>query len=254
MNKRITLQPAFILHRRPYRDTSWLLECVTQDHGLISAVARGARGSRSRYSAQLQPFTPLLISWTGKQALVTLTQAEMDGPMYQLQGNTLFSAFYLNELLLRSLQHRDSHPKIYHAYKKALEQLPVSLTQTLRLFEKQLLNELGYGLQFHREAMTECDIVPTKQYMLETQKGFVAAPHDSLKPNPNRLSFSGKSLLALHKECFDDKEDLRAAKQIMHLALKSLIGEKTLKTRTIFAQCQQLTVPTDVRQIKENQS
>jgi len=60
---RIEQQPAFILHGRPYRETSLLLECFTREHGRIGLVARGVRKERSRVPrALLQPLTPVCLS------------------------------------------------------------------------------------------------------------------------------------------------------------------------------------------------
>jgi DNA repair protein RecO (recombination protein O) len=44
---RVSLEPAYVLHGRPYRESSLLLEAFTRDHGRVGLVARGAR-SKSR--------------------------------------------------------------------------------------------------------------------------------------------------------------------------------------------------------------
>ena len=73
---RVSLQAAFILHGRDFRDTSRLLDVFTQDFGRVSLVAKGARSSRSKLQGILQPFSPLVISWSGKGEVQTLTVAE----------------------------------------------------------------------------------------------------------------------------------------------------------------------------------
>src|SRR5262245_46536737 len=120
---RITLQPAFILHARPYRDTSLLVDLLTLNHGRVHAVARSARGMRSRYKGLLQPFVPFLTSWTGKTDLVSLGCIESNGPPYFLEGRSLLSGFYLNELLIRLLHRYDPHPELYKTYQLALTRL-----------------------------------------------------------------------------------------------------------------------------------
>ncbi|MGB1139895.1 MAG: DNA repair protein RecO, partial [Halioglobus sp.] len=120
---RVTLQPAFILHSRPYRDTSVMLDVLTPEHGRIGIVAKGARRSRRRGSdaALLQAFTPLLLSFTGRAELKTLTGVETAGVSSRLAGEHLYSALYINELLVRLLHRNDPHPRLFADYGLALE-------------------------------------------------------------------------------------------------------------------------------------
>ncbi|MEC9191360.1 MAG: recombination protein O N-terminal domain-containing protein, partial [Pseudomonadota bacterium] len=99
MNSKITLQPAYVLHRRPFQNTSLLVDLFTLDFGLIRAVAKGARREKSRFRALLQLFQPLLISASGKGEVKTLTSIESNMSAMRLQGERLFSGLYLNELL-----------------------------------------------------------------------------------------------------------------------------------------------------------
>src|SRR6185437_10727813 len=114
------LQPAFVLHTRPYRDTSLLLEIFTPDYGRVSTLARGARGLRSRFKGLLQPFVPLLLSWYGKTELMTLSAAESQGKVLDLTGEKLLCGLYLNELLMRLLHRYDAHPQLYIVYQETL--------------------------------------------------------------------------------------------------------------------------------------
>ena len=102
---RVQLQPAFVLHSRHYRDSSALVEVFTNEYGRIGLVAKGARRSvRGRASgAILQPFIPLLLSFSGRAELKTLTASEVAGEVRSLKGERLFSGIYLNELLMRLL-------------------------------------------------------------------------------------------------------------------------------------------------------
>jgi DNA repair protein RecO (recombination protein O) len=107
---RISLQPAYILHSRPYRESSLLLEAMGREHGRIGLVARGARGARSRWKNMLQPFRPLLLSWTQRGELGTLTGADQVASPPALAGESLFCGLYANELMIRFLQRSDPHP------------------------------------------------------------------------------------------------------------------------------------------------
>src|SRR4029079_13195722 len=122
---RVLLQPAFILHHRPFRETSVLLDVFSEEHGRISLVAKGVRTHRSKLKALLQPFVPLLASWQGKNELMNLVSVEANGPPFQLCGDCLLSGFYVNELLVRLLQKQDPHPRLFSYYVSTLHALTV---------------------------------------------------------------------------------------------------------------------------------
>lgn len=229
---RIVLHPAFILHTRPFQDTSLLLDLLTLGHGRIRALARGARGLRSRFKGLLQPFVPFLLSWSSKTELVSLSQAENNGSPYLLSGISLISGFYLNELLVRLLHHHDSHPNVYKAYQYTLACLHRNEhpERALRLFELQLLAELGYGLQLQRESVTGAKIMPEKLYRFDHLHGFVA----SFTTEDQTRLFRGKSLLALHQGELADAEDLQQAKRLLRFVLAPLLGDRPIKSRELF--------------------
>jgi DNA repair protein RecO (recombination protein O) len=223
---RVIHQPAFILHYRPYRETSLLLDLLTQDHGRVALISRGVRKTRSPLKALLQPFNPLLVSWQGKTELMTLTAAEMNGAPAQLRGDCLLSGFYLNELLVRLLQKQDPCPHLYRVYQNTLVELQADRLQqkTLRIFEKRLLEELGYGLQFQ-------SIVAEKYYQFNPEQGFELHNHEV-----NNRVFLGKSLLALADEQLNDPESLRDAKRLMRMVLAPLLGNQPLHSRKLFVE------------------
>ena len=99
--ERVSLSPGYVLHQRSWRETSRIVEVWSRDHGRLGLVARGVRRPRSPYRSLLQPFTPLLLSWTQRGELGNLTGLEASGPAGLLQGRALMAGFYLNELLLR---------------------------------------------------------------------------------------------------------------------------------------------------------
>src|SRR2546430_267350 len=99
--RRIHLAPAYILHHRPYRDTSRILEVITRDHGKLSLFARGVRGPKARLASVLQPFQLLLLSWTGRAEAGQLTAAESAAHQPPMPAGCCMAAFYLNELLLK---------------------------------------------------------------------------------------------------------------------------------------------------------
>ncbi len=231
---RIALQPAFVLHQRPYRETSVLLELFTQDFGRVGLVARGVRKNRSVLKPLLQPFNPLLLSWQGKTELMTLTAAEANGMPYQLKADCLLSGLYLNELLMRVLHKHDAHSQLYAVYQQTLLELqgPVLQQKTLRLFEKKLLEELGYGLRLDYDISTSQPLRADTFYRYHPELGFGSAVEmDCLA---STMVFSGKSLIALAEEQLDDAECLQDIKRLMRFVLAPLIGQQPLNSRKLF--------------------
>lgn len=233
---RISLQPAFILHHRPYRETSSLLDIFTAEYGRVSLIARGARTSRSRLRPLLQPFIPLLLSWQGRSELMTLVSAEANGASLQLRGDCLLSGFYLNELLVKVLQKQDSHPRLYTIYYQTLLELQGAKLQqkTLRLFEKKLLEELGYGLQLQHDFLTGEELLAEEYYQFYPEQGFKRYESFLSSAQVEERGFKGKNLLALAKEQLDNEESLRDAKRLMRLALGSLLSFQPLYSRKLF--------------------
>jgi DNA repair protein RecO (recombination protein O) len=226
---KIILQPAFVLHSRPYRDTSLLVDLLTMQFGRLTVVARGARSVKSQFRGILSPFLPLLVSFSGKNDLRTLQQAEMSSMSYELTPKVLLSGFYLNELLTKLLPTHESYPEVYQAYQHTLNALTKSLQPEieLRLFEKCLLVNLGYGLQLDRTINRDY-ILPDKRYVFEFGHGLKLAEANSI------ASFSGKSLLALHNGDLSAADELRDAKRLLRWVLAILLGNKTLKSRELF--------------------
>jgi len=232
---RVNLQPAFVLHGRPFRDTSLLLELFTLNYGRISAVARGARSAKSKVRGLLLPFVSLLLSWSGKSELMTITKIEPNNLSYNLFGNNLLIGLYLNELLVRLLHRHDPYPNIYREYQNILTFLQDSkqVQARLRLFEKRLLAEIGYGLQLQKDSSGEV-ISADSTYYYEHELGFV-----NCRDCQNaRTTFSGESLLALARsdltELNNDAAVLRDIKKLMRLVFATLLNGKPLKSREFF--------------------
>ncbi|HEX7374744.1 MAG TPA: DNA repair protein RecO, partial [Steroidobacteraceae bacterium] len=147
--RRVHLEPAFLLHHYPWRDTSRIFELLTRSHGRVSVFARASRKAASGTGTALQPFGELLVSWAGRGEAGQLTGAERVRPPVHLTGDRLMSGFYANELLMKLLERHDPHPRLFDAYGTLIAQLAKSQAdaqRSLRLFEKRLLEELGWGL------------------------------------------------------------------------------------------------------------
>ncbi len=241
--QRIELQPAYILHRRPYRETSQILELFSRDYGRLGVVAKGVRRPKSPAKGLLQPFIPLLISCCGKGDLLTLTHFDPVGVWHSLVGRRLVSAFYLNELLIRLLYRFDANQDLFQSYDKTLtelskEEIIADGQAVLRLFEKSLLRTLGYELQLSTEVETGNAIEPEGLYSFDPSLGPKLLPGvyrnvgDGLNNNSNSI-FRGKSLLALDQEQLTDSDILYDAKRLMRQALAPHLGNRPLESRRL---------------------
>lgn len=224
-----SLDPAYVLHSRPYRDSSALVDLLTLQQGLQRVVWRGARGQRRKLAPQ--PFMPLLVGLTGRTELKTLTQAEVAGSFALLQGETLFSGLYLNELLVRLLASGDPQPILFAAYQQALEQLAsgAPVEPLLRRFEWQLLDNLGYGFSLTQDA---------NGHPVDGRQGYMWHASEGLQPVQSAVlgtaGLPGAALLAMADDDWSAATTLRAAKQLMRQALAVQLGDRPLVSRSLF--------------------
>ena len=168
--RRKLLEPAWLLHHRPWSDTSRIIDLMTREHGRVTLFAHGARRPKSQHRAVLRPFVPLLVSWSGGADGGTLTAAEAAGGSPALAPGRLISAFYLNELLLKLLPKEDRHETLFDAYGEALAALSRAAEQpALRAFERVLLEELGYGLDLGREAGSHRPLEDDRYYQFRAR-------------------------------------------------------------------------------------
>ena len=232
----IDSQPAFVLHSRPYRDSSMLVELITEDYGRVSGVVKGVRGAgktAKQRRSLIQPFIPLVIGWGGNSDLKSVTRYELQAAPVSLQGERLFSGIYINELYTRLLQHYDENPHWYWLYREALTELcglePVDIV--LRCFELALLQELGYGVDLTQEGDSGARIVADQAYYLDADCGFVRCRQIPEKPPANL--FPGADLLAIAAREFSDSAR-RSAKRLCRMLLASHLGDKPLKSRELF--------------------
>ena len=225
--ERVALTPAYVLHQYAWRETSRVVEVWSREHGRVGLVARGVRRPRSPFRSLLQPFAPLLMSWTQRSDLGNLTGLEASGAPFALQGRSLMAGFYLNELLLRLLPRQDPHPGLYGHYVSALQALaaqPVAVA--LRVFEKHLLSAMGYGLILTHTVSGDIPVEPGARYRYDMDSGPLPV---SDRP-ASGLLISGRALLALHHEALDDADDLKAVKRLLRAALEHHLDGRGLKT------------------------
>ena len=230
MSKRVQQEPGYVLHHRPFRDTSQILDVLTRDHGRIAVVARGSRGSRSRLAGILRPFMPLRVSWVAKSDLGTLTGAEAAGPPAGLRGDGLLSAYYVNELLLNFMHRDDAQPEVFELYAQVISELQNGdqAVAALRSFELKFLGLLGYALNLEHEAGTNDDIREGSNYDYRMDQGPVPVSRSE-----GALVFDGATLRAIAARRFDDPEILRAASRLLRGVITYHLGGKELQSRKV---------------------
>jgi len=227
--RRVQLAPAYILHHHPYRDTSRILEVLSRDHGRITLFARGVRGPKAKLAAALQPFQPLLVSWSGRGEAAQLTGAEIAGARAPVPAAKLMAAFYCNELLLKLTTRHDPLPGLFDSYHRALAALRAEQAPEpgLRLFEKRLLETLGYGLELTVEARTGRRIEPHAYYHFRPAQGLFPTVAEAAG------AIAGSSLEALAGETLADERALEDARRLLKAALAECLEGRELATRAV---------------------
>lgn len=230
MQRRVQQQPAFVLHHRPFRDSSQLLDLMTRDHGRIALVARGSRGAKSRLRGLLRPFLPLRVSWVARSDLGTLTGAEAAGAPLSIDGDAMLSGFYTNELLLNLLHRHDPQPEIFDLYGETIAALAsvAELSGVLRRFEMCLLMFLGYALNLEFEAGSHRPVEPTQHYEYRMEQGPVPVSRSD-----GRLVFAGETLAAIQAQRFDDPAVRKAAGRLLRDVIGHHLGGRELKSRKV---------------------
>lgn len=226
--QRVWLTPAYLLHQYAYRDTSRIAEFFTRDHGRLTLFARGARSPKSALRAGLRPFQRLLVSWVGKSEAGQLTAAEIDGEFTQLPAPRLMSGFYLNELLMKLTERFDPHPELFDCYARTIGALSTGQAEAvqLRRFEKRLLEELGYGVDFSRTDAGD-EVTAGGFYRVRPQGAVLRCEADA----PDAVV--GSSLIELSVESFENAAALRDAKKILRAAIEACLDGRALGSREV---------------------
>lgn len=230
---KVELNPAFVLHRRPYRETSLLLDVFSCDHGRVGLLAKGARQGKNNRAEILQPYQPLQLAWSGKGELMTLTRAEADRPAYLLKDRKLIAGFYLNEIIIRMLHQHEAHPDLFRIYERTLYLLSMESSDeesVIRIFEKRFLDSIGYGPVLDRDVTTGESIKPDRYYYYQADRG----PSMNVPDTSDYIEISGNTLDAVDKEKFDSAETLQEAKLLMRFILQKHLGDKPLASRKLY--------------------
>jgi len=239
---RVETQVAYILHKRAFRDSSQILDVFSREYGRISLMSRGSRGAKSKAGGLLQLFRPILISWQGRGEMPFLNSVEMaDIQAPGLSGRSQMSAMYLNELLVYLLHKNDVHEEIFDQYHACLYALKENnnIEIVLRLFEKELLQLLGFGLNLVVDADSGDPIREDAYYAYHFEHGPVLSDKNRQIKNP---VLSGLSLLEFEKNKIETPQQRSEIKQLMRYVLAGHLGYKKLKSRELFRKPNNKTV------------
>jgi DNA repair protein RecO (recombination protein O) len=249
VTKRISDEPAFVLHRYDWSESSLILEVFTRHHGRVALVAKGAKRPSSNFRPILLPLQPLRVSFGGDAEIRTLKGAEWVGGQVMPTGDALLAGYYLNELVLRLLARDDPHAGLFDAYASAVQVLASehgkALQPALRAFELVLLREIGLLPSLDLQTPTLEPLQAQGRYSLVPEGGLVqAAPADG------RASMAGEEWQAL-QFALDDPAPFSATLQQAGLVIGQLkpqlrtllhyhCGVATLRTRQMMKDLQAL--------------
>ena len=217
----------FLLHQRSYGETSIIADVFTQKSGKISFIAKGAKKPKSKFFGYLVPFQKLKITYSGRSELKTLTSIDRD---LASNSNTFskvsYSLLYINELLMKLLPKDAKHEELFVLYDEFLKKINKNknLEISLRHFELDLLDMLGYGFDYDSEIDSNEPIEAELSYVFVSERGFRKS---------NSSSFKGKDILSIKKRKLEDVP-LKYLKEITTKAIGICLEGKDLTSRKIF--------------------
>jgi len=217
----------FLLHQRSYGETSIIADVFTQKSGKISFIAKGAKKPKSKFFGYLVPFQKLKITYSGRSELKTLTSIDRD---LASNSNTFskvsYSLLYINELLMKLLPKDAKHEELFVLYDEFLKKINKNnnLEISLRHFELDLLDMLGYGFDYDSEIDSNEPIEAELSYVFVSERGFRKS---------NSSSFKGQDILSIKKRKLEDVP-LKYLKEITTKAIGICLEGKDLTSRKIF--------------------
>lgn len=226
---RVDREPVFVLHRRPWRDTSLIVELLSREHGRIAGVARAARRAKSGFFGLTEPFRAIEASWVRRGEMVTLTGLEPSGRAGRLSGRAMWCGLYANELLLRLTPRDDPDAGIFDAYARLVPELafPERQSNALRRFEVALLNALGVAPDLVSSGDSGEPVAPDLLYRMDPVAGPVPV-------SDHQDGVRGAVLLALAKGEDVAAEDDAAALRLMRKLIEFQLDGRKLNTPAFF--------------------
>lgn len=232
---RILSQPAIVLHATRWRESSLLLEVFTHEHGRVGMVARSVQGAkRQPLRAALQPLQRIRVDYLQRGELALLQQAEASGHAPVLAGDALLAGFYLAELALRLLPRNDAHPQLFLRFADALDELAstASLGWTLRRFERDLLDALGYALDLKHDA-NDAPLDASARYRIDPERGLWRVHDEGAR---DAGTFGGGALIALGADTMPPEALLREQRLVLRTLIAHQLGGRSLRSWGLLAE------------------
>ena len=227
---KINFTPCFILHRRNFSETSFILEIFSRDYGRVSIIAKGAKKGKKYQGVNFDLYQKYNVSWISRNELGTLTGIDILPSEYSFVADKAITGFYINEIILKLLYKDEPHPELFDMYELTLNRLFSSENEKiiLRYFEKILLQSLGYGVLLDHDVETGQSIIPTSEYYYKIDSG------PSLEISSGEgIKISGKTLCELDNETLTDVKNINEAKGLLSMILKKHISQP-LESRRLY--------------------
>lgn len=243
---RYTAEPAFVLHARPWRETSLLVEVLSENFGRLGMLARGVQGPKKHVlRAALQPLQFIRLDAVQQGELAQLRAAEAQDAAPVLGGEATLAAFYLNELVLRLAPRHDPLPELFDAYGAARARLGAAepLAWTLRRFERDLLAAIGFGFAVDVDG-DGVAIDPAARYRLDPEQGPRRLLSDRGQGERSAAA-TGRALLDLAADRMPESSDLAGLRRAMRPVLAHHLGGRGLKSWELLGELGRLAGPRD---------
>ena len=248
--KRFSDEPAFVLHRYDWSETSLVLEVFTRHHGRIALVAKGVKRPTSQFRPVLLPLQPLQVSWAGDAEVRTLKAAHWQGGHVMPTGEALISGSYLNELLMRLLARDDPHERLFDHFTTAVQLLAEKSDAQqliLRAFELLLLRDIGLLPDLAQESSTLADLDPLRRYVLVPESGLSAAQADDAQALTGEQWLDLQTAMDEPAPFIPTLRACAACLQAVRVPLRNLLhyhcGVRVFKTRQLMLDVQAMTRP-----------
>jgi len=242
---RYDAEPAYVLHARPWRETSLLLELLTEHHGRVGVVARGVQGpKRHVLRAALQPLQHIRFDGVQRGELAQLRAAEAIDAAPRLSGDAGLAGFYVSELALRLAPREDPHAGLYDLYGQVRERLRegAPLAWTLRRFERDLLDAIGFGLDLSQED-GGAPVDPAARYRVDPEHGPRRVLSERIDAAHRGQTATGRALLALAGDRMPDSDDLQGLRRVMRNLLAHHLGGRGLKSWELMGELGRIAGP-----------
>lgn len=227
---RVEAEPAYILHQRPYRETSLLLDVFTCNYGRIGLVARGAKRPKSGQAVLLQPFRPLILFYSRRGELGNLQHVETAATNFPITGVSMLAGFYINELVIRLLHREDPHTELFAAYEKVLTDLETRQQEALRYFEMDLLEAIGFGPVLDHDVISGEPLIANGLYQYVSERG----PSAEKYVPGEHVNIHGRTLLELANRSLGSATSLKEAKYLLRQEIGWHLGGRPLASRELY--------------------